>query len=430
MRKSKLVRFIAVVLCMAVLVPSGVFASTIDEIKDQREQLKEKQEAAQAALNELRDDEDRAQEYGAALVDKIDITEQKIDSARESIDKLNKSIKVLQDKLEESAKEYDSTLETLKVRINALYQTGDVGTVEILLNATSLYDFSLKTEALKSISKHDKDVMEEIRKYMDETKTDRDALAEQKVEVAKLKVELENDQEELEGLYKQNSDHIASLQNQQSAKSTELSNLEEEDETLNAELQRLIEQKRKEEEEQRRREEEERKRQEEEAAKNQGSSGGSSDNGSSDNGSSGGSSGGSTGGSTGGDGEGMSSGFDPAWPLPGYDTSWVTCWYGDGGHNGFDIAGNYGAQIIASQAGQVLSAEYHYSWGNNVLLYHNGTYQTRYAHMSSMAVSSGEYVQRGQVIGYVGSTGNSTGNHLHYEVYYNGTRVDPYPYLS
>ena len=69
------------------------------------------------------------------------------------------------------------------------------------------------------------------------------------------------------------------------------------------------------------------------------------------------------------------------------------------------------------------------SWGYYVLIYHNGTYTTRYAHLSSVAVSKGQTVSAGQIVGYEGATGNVTGPHLHFEVYQNGTRVDPMAFL-
>lgn len=121
--------------------------------------------------------------------------------------------------------------------------------------------------------------------------------------------------------------------------------------------------------------------------------------------------------------------FTPIWPVPGFGENWVTNVFGNG-HNGFDIAAYQGTDIVAVQSGMVISADYHWSWGNNVLIYHNEEYTTRYAHMYEIYVEDGDYVTQGQVIGTVGSTGNSTGNHLHYEVYYDGTRVDPYQFFS
>ena len=88
---------------------------------------------------------------------------------------------------------------------------------------------------------------------------------------------------------------------------------------------------------------------------------------------------------------------------------------------------------MAAESGTVIEANNYdswgYSWGYYVLIYHNGTYTTRYAHMSSLIVSAGQYVEKGQIIGYEGATGNVTGPHLHFEVYQNGTRVDPMQFL-
>ena len=125
-------------------------------------------------------------------------------------------------------------------------------------------------------------------------------------------------------------------------------------------------------------------------------------------------------------------GFDPIWPLPG--VTYISAGYnGYPGHKGLDIAGPYGTPVVAAEDGQVIVANNYDSWGDSwgyyVLIYHNGTYTTRYAHLSSVAVSQGQYVTAGTVVGYEGATGNVTGPHLHFEVYQNGTRVDPMQFL-
>lgn len=123
-------------------------------------------------------------------------------------------------------------------------------------------------------------------------------------------------------------------------------------------------------------------------------------------------------------------GFYLIWPLPSsFGTSWISRGF-TSEHNGIDIAAYEGTPIYASAAGYVVSAEHHWSWGNNVLIEHNEIYKTRYAHMTDFVVSAGDYVQAGDLIGYVGNTGNSTGNHLHFEVYEDGTRVDPWQWLQ
>ena len=87
------------------------------------------------------------------------------------------------------------------------------------------------------------------------------------------------------------------------------------------------------------------------------------------------------------------------------------------GHRGYDIRAPYGSPIYACEAGTVIKAERHWSWGNYVLIdHHNGLYSL-YAHCSSLAAGIGQQVARGQLIGYVGMTGTATGYHLHLEVW-------------
>ena len=96
-------------------------------------------------------------------------------------------------------------------------------------------------------------------------------------------------------------------------------------------------------------------------------------------------------------------------------------------HQGIDMIVGYGTNIYAAASGTVEEATYsYYGWGNTVLINHGNGIKTRYAHCSSLSVKVGDKVSRGEVIAHVGSTGDSTCNHLHYEVYNNGTRVNPY----
>ena len=117
------------------------------------------------------------------------------------------------------------------------------------------------------------------------------------------------------------------------------------------------------------------------------------------------------------------------WPLPGYNT--ITTHFGEPDairglpHRGIDIAAPEGTSILAAHGGTVLVSGWNDSYGNQVLLDNGAGLSTRYAHMTATAVNAGEIVTAGQVIGYVGSTGDSTGNHLHFERIENGVRIDP-----
>lgn len=158
-------------------------------------------------------------------------------------------------------------------------------------------------------------------------------------------------------------------------------------------------------------------------------------------GGSGGSSGGgsSSGGSSGGSGAGVvgSSG----WVRPAYGG--ISAWFGNrgtvcgngyctsSGHRGIDFAGGCSSSIFAAKGGTVIFAGYSGSWGNYIKVDHGGGVVTAYAHIKpgGYNVSYGDRVRAGQVIAYIGNTGASTGCHLHFEVWLNGVRVDPAPYL-
>lgn len=117
------------------------------------------------------------------------------------------------------------------------------------------------------------------------------------------------------------------------------------------------------------------------------------------------------------------------WPLPGH--IYISCnfgeedAYGNSGHRGTDIPAPEGTPILAAHGGTVIISGWNNSYGNQVLLDNGAGLSTRYAHMTAAAVSAGETVTAGQVIGYVGNTGDSTGFHLHFEVMQNGVRVNP-----
>lgn len=107
------------------------------------------------------------------------------------------------------------------------------------------------------------------------------------------------------------------------------------------------------------------------------------------------------------------------WPVPNY--TYVSRWMSSY-HTGTDICAPYGSPIIASDSGRVVTATYHYSYGNYVVIDHGNGYRTLYAHASQLLVSPGQGVEQGQIIARVGSTGNSTGNHCHFELFRNGVR--------
>lgn len=125
------------------------------------------------------------------------------------------------------------------------------------------------------------------------------------------------------------------------------------------------------------------------------------------------------------------SGMPSIWPAVGDVSSpYGLRWNGSDFHPGIDIANDYGTPIVATADGTVEEAGWNTGgYGNLVDIDHGNGYKTRYAHAQQVVVSPGQYVHKGQVIAYMGSTGYSTGPHVHYEIYINGQRVNPVGYL-
>lgn len=119
------------------------------------------------------------------------------------------------------------------------------------------------------------------------------------------------------------------------------------------------------------------------------------------------------------------------WPLQKVKGQYVSSYWGDDrNHKGIDIASAYGTVIYAVQSGTVITAEYNDGYGYYVVIEHNGDYKTLYGHASELLVSKGDVVTQGQSIALVGSTGMSTGNHLHFEVIRKGNKIDAGPFIG
>lgn len=383
-------------LCIILASPGRVLAETLSEMEEKQAQLEQEAADLEDKLQSLRDDAAKKKEYQETLQQKIDVLQTQIDEARDDINELNDNITALTLKLEKSEEEIEDTMQQFKDRLVALYKAGDVSTLQILLDSDSFSDFAMRSEMVKTMTAHDEQLMEKIEKYMDDTKAEREECEASKKKVAELKKSLESDQDELNTLYAENEAALAAIAEAEGQTQELLEKNTEEREENDQMIKDLI---------QKQKEEEERRKQE--AA----SSGGS---------------------YTYPSGGGGVEGFNPIWPLPG--VSYISATYGGyPGHKGLDIAGDYGTPIVAAESGTVIEANNYDSWGMSwgyyVLIYHNDTFTTRYAHMSSVAAYTGQYVEKGTVIGYEGATGNVTGPHLHFEVYQNGDRVDPMLYL-
>lgn len=411
-------------LWLAALAPLAVSAQSLEEIQAQQEQLQAENQQLQTQLDSLREDQAQKQAYLETLQEQISLVQEQILTTRENIQDLNESIGQLTLKLKASQAEVQDTIDLFKQRLVALYTAGNVSTLEILLDSKSLSDFTTRMELIDTMALRDQEIIGKLEDYMAKTQADREQLEAQKQEVASLQVTLEGKEKELAALYEENQAALGDIQGQVYATENQLQVNEEE----LAESERLVQEAIA---AQKRAEEEAKKQAQAAAPPAAVETPSSGENSGGENGSGNGD-GGSGAVSPPTPSGGGSSGFDPIWPLPG--VTYISDHFGGArGHKGMDIAGPWGTPIVAAADGQVIEANstdsWGYSWGYYVLIYHNGTYSTRYAHMSSVAVSTGQYVTAGTIIGYEGNTGNSFGAHLHFEVYENGTRVNPARFL-
>ena len=389
------------------ILPASAFASTqseLNDLKSQKAALSEKAASYESTINYLKSKKNSQVELKTALDSKLALTNQQIMNLEEQITLHDALIERKTQEVDDAQKVADEQLEKYKKRVRAMEESGRYNYVEVLFGANSIAEFLSLIDDIGDIMRSDKQLEESYKESVTNLKeakaeyeTAQAELKQNKVECAKLKDQLQVDISQAAAV-------ITSLQSEISSNASILSSLDSQESALQKQIQAKVTQL-----------EEERKANE---AKDNPSSGGGS----------------SSGGSVTGTGS-------LVWPsYCTYISSRqcprvhpITGEYKN--HGGTDIGASYGSAIYAADSGKVVQSSdgWNGGWGNYVMIDHGNGMQTLYAHMSSRAVSVGQTVKKGQTIGYVGSTGMSTGPHLHFEMYVNGSRIDPqtkYPGMS
>ena len=373
----------------ALVLATGIFAYSSNDYSDattqayeaELERLRREQAQLENTLAEIRNNQSNASEYGELLTKQLQSTADKIEVATEYIEVLKQGIS---DKKVEIAHEEDNisrTYSSILQRLRITYEQDEETLLEILLNANGITDLLSRVERLSSLLEYDnrlKRGYEESKQYLETAKADLDKKLETQIQ---LEAELAGDIAELEVLIKQNDASIETLENNEEYAYQEHVRRQQEEQVLAKELDDyLAEQLRK--------------------------------------------------------SEAEYVGGQFGWPLNGATNYVVTCRYGwrtyliygywtTDFHNGIDLRCVVGTEVYAANAGTVIIATYHASYGYYVLIDHGGGYSTLYAHNSQLLVSPGQHVERGQVISLSGNTGYSSGPHLHFEIRVNNERVDP-----
>ena len=393
-RKHLRLAALALAVTVSFLFPlQGAGAATLAELQQEQTRLEEEKKENDEKLAALKDDRDKQLEYKNALDSQVSNLERQIDSLTAQITALDASIEEKNAAIAEKQRNIDEDVETLKERLCAIYMMGDASTLEILLQSESVIDMAQKVELLNIITEHDTKLIARLTEDMEAIAAERAEIEGEKEQVAAARGELESSRTELAAVQAEADRVLAELNQSVASVQAESDRIAaakaDADKAVDDWLADYY------------------------ASQQQPSGGGSSGSG------------------------GYTSTGNFTWPVPGFTrlTTRFQEWTYGGYHHGIDIASTggrsiYGAPIVAADSGVVIKAGWNNSYGNCVYIDHGGGYVTRYAHASSLAVSQGQTVTKGQTIAYVGNTGDSFGAHLHFEVILNGTLKNPMSYFS
>lgn len=374
-------RKIVTVLMVLIMLAGMIMPVYADELSDQQQRLNDinnQMNQQQNNLNQATKSEKSIMGQLQSIERDADKTQQDINNLEDQISYLTNSITAANEQIKEQQKELDKQTGQLGDRLVAIYEQGDSTYLEVLLGASDIRDFITRLDMLTTIIDQDRDLINTINKNKQALDT---KMADLQVQQRQLVAAQESQKDRKTLLASQMNDKktvLASVQNDKEKYAQAVDELEQASAQAEAMIRKLQ---------------------------------------------------GNTSGAPIGTGS-----F--TWPAPGYTT--ITDPFGMRYHpilkvyklhTGMDIGAPYGAKIVAADGGTVIFAGWFEGYGNATIIDHGGGLSTLYGHQSQILVQVGDTVSKGQTIGKVGSTGYSTGPHLHFEVRKNGTPVDPRGYV-
>jgi murein DD-endopeptidase MepM/ murein hydrolase activator NlpD len=325
----------------------------------------------------------------AVLRDQIASTQAKLSETRNRLADLREQLRLKRLELAAAEAELKTEEDNLQTRVVLAYKTSDLTYVDVVLASTSFDDLVTRTSMVRDLIDSNDDLVGRLEAARNKVESERQAIAEKEREVSQAVTDLQQQSEELKALRAENAQQRAVALAARSRKTAALRAVRQNLGVLRRQEDQLLAE----------------SRQLDAVARTYGDGGG--------------------GGGTG----------SMMRPVNGYVSSpfgmrFHPILHYMRMHTGVDFHIGYGAPIWAADSGTVIYATWMGGYGNVVMINHGGGLSTLYAHQSRLAVSVGQSVGRGQVIGYVGSTGLSTGPHLHFEVRRNGTPVNPMDYIN
>lgn len=391
MRLLRLLVVTSVVIYVSLSLVRQNYAASIEEEKKKQEEMQKELKNTEKYLKELETLKGNTQAYIKELDVRLNQLTDNIYEIESQISVKKGEIEATKLDIEKAKEDINSRYESMKLRIQYMYENGESSYIDMILGSQNMNELFTRAEYLSKITAYDREQLEKLQLAKEELDAKEATLIAEEAELEGLLNEAQAEQNATENLIAAKRDVVEGYASDISDAEAEKKNLLEDIETQKAIIAEL--------------EEIERKRREE-ALKNQ-----------------------------------LNLTYDGGkmtWPVPGY--SRISSYYGTRPdpfgsptqefHSGIDIPAPRGVNIISAYDGEVAWSYYSNSAGNWVGVDHGDGIYTVYMHMSKRLVSEGDKVKKGDVLGLVGTTGRSTGNHLHFAVRQNGSYVDPLKWVS
>ena len=386
-KRSNLIVAISIFICVLIiftLIPvaplsGGSLEDQLEQIKKEKEETKKKIEDAKKKEQEYLSQVNKVEDQLLSSLDQLNDLNASLSDVKSNIDKTAIDLAVKENELLEINKELDAKSEILNNRVAAIYKNGNTNILDVIFKAQSFTELLSKLKLMNLLADQDAVIIEEIKDKKNATLSVQQSIMElqkkqneQKSNLEKLVTQAEQKKTEISGILDEKKNLLSSAKADKNA----LIAMEAQLTAKETEIQRVL--------------------------------------------------------------ESLRYGSAPSgrlqWPtagrlISGFGNRRHPIFGGIRFHSGVDLAAPSGTPIVAADGGEVLQASYSGGYGYSILIYHGGGFATFYAHMSSFAVGQGQMVKRGQVIGYVGTTGWTTGPHLHFEVRINGVAQNPLGYL-
>ncbi len=375
---------ICAIIIMAAFIITGVLPVVMaDDADDKISMYQKQQQELQEQIKEAKKNVNNTVIEKNALLKELKDINDNIDDLQNAIGQLDTEIgeaevkiDATQAEIENKQRDLDGRMAIFSTRLKQIYQYGDVDFLEVLLQSSDLTDFLTRFEYLSYIADNDQKLLEEVKILKQSLEDEKASLVAQKEELESKKQTHESKVQELQVASDKQQALVNDKQNQLDLEYASLDAFEEASNQIAAQIRSLQ----------------------------------------------------------------SSSGTAPSsmvWPCP--SSHRITSKYGprthpikktQSVHTGVDIGASSGSSIVAGADGKVIAAGYNSAYGNYIIIDHGGGLSTLYGHMSAFVAHNGDQVTAGQEIGKVGSTGLSTGPHLHFEVRINGKHTSPNSYIN